>query len=379
MRTESEILATAQSVDYALIPELFEVAPKTGPTIEIQDLLTHLAQGTKNLRIIDVRSEGEFEESHLPGAESFPILNNLERREVGILYKQHSQKAAVALALKFAQPKMQNLGDFVSQSQKDTIIHCWRGGGRSAFCAHNLNEQNIPVKRLVGGHKAYRQVVHEALYNQEFPPLLILSGMTGVGKSRVLDLLKDKTACLHLEDFAQNTASSFGRIPYLIKGSYRPISQKSFEDSLYYHTYLNPMPIPALGLITESESLRIGNLTLPPSLYAKMKQSPTIELTCSLEVRVKRIYEDYVGEDHKGLELLGKCLQSLQKYVSKVQMQSWNQLYQSGRIFELLESLLVDYYDQRYSCIYAKATTVINTDNLEEAAKEILEKSTINS
>ncbi|MBW7877547.1 MAG: tRNA 2-selenouridine(34) synthase MnmH [Candidatus Cloacimonetes bacterium] len=373
MRTESEILAQANALDYSNTPELHEIAPKSGPIFTVENLLALMGKKDFSFRIIDVRSEGEFEESHIPGAESFPILNNEERREVGILYKQHSQKAAVARALVFARPKLKDLYDLVNKENKETVLYCWRGGGRSAFCVASLLSQNIKVHRLNGGHKAYRQLVYDHLYNKPFLPLLILRGMTGVGKSRVLDILKSKTACLHLEDFAQNTASSFGRIPYIIKGSYRPVSQKGFEDLIYYHAYLNPLPVSKMGLITESESLRVGNLTLPPSLYSEMKQSPTIELSCPLEIRVQRIYEDYIGTQNQGLTLLGQCLQSLSRYVSKVQMQVWNQLYEQGKIPELLESLLVDYYDQRYSCIYQKPGIVVDTSNLDSAASEILE------
>src|SRR5688572_3378540 len=38
--------------------------------------------------IIDVRSEHECAEAHIPGAASCPVLNNEERAHVGTLYKQ---------------------------------------------------------------------------------------------------------------------------------------------------------------------------------------------------------------------------------------------------------------------------------------------------
>ena len=40
--------------------------------------------------IIDVRSEGEFAEDHIPGAINLPVLNNAERERVGTIYKQVS-------------------------------------------------------------------------------------------------------------------------------------------------------------------------------------------------------------------------------------------------------------------------------------------------
>ena len=40
--------------------------------------------------VIDVRSPSEFADDHIPGAVSMPVLNDLERAEIGTLYKQVS-------------------------------------------------------------------------------------------------------------------------------------------------------------------------------------------------------------------------------------------------------------------------------------------------
>lgn len=42
--------------------------------------------GSQN-EIIDVRSENEFAEDHIPGAINLPVLNNQERKKVGTIYK----------------------------------------------------------------------------------------------------------------------------------------------------------------------------------------------------------------------------------------------------------------------------------------------------
>jgi hypothetical protein len=38
--------------------------------------------------IIDVRSDSEYADDHIPGAVSMPVLNDAERAEVGTMYKQ---------------------------------------------------------------------------------------------------------------------------------------------------------------------------------------------------------------------------------------------------------------------------------------------------
>jgi len=40
--------------------------------------------------LLDVRSEGEFADDHLPGAINAPVLHDAERVEVGTLYRQVS-------------------------------------------------------------------------------------------------------------------------------------------------------------------------------------------------------------------------------------------------------------------------------------------------
>src|SRR3954447_25566958 len=47
--------------------------------------------------VIDVRSESEYGEDHIPGALNCPVLDNDERTRVGTLYKQSSSFEAKKL------------------------------------------------------------------------------------------------------------------------------------------------------------------------------------------------------------------------------------------------------------------------------------------
>ena len=49
-----------------------------------------VAQLSEFDEIIDVRSESEYAEDHIPGAVSCPVLDDRQRVEVGTLYKQSS-------------------------------------------------------------------------------------------------------------------------------------------------------------------------------------------------------------------------------------------------------------------------------------------------
>ncbi len=372
MSKNQEILSRAQLENPQNVPTLDSIAPRNVPSIGIEEILPQL-RNPGNILLIDVRSEAEFEDSHLPGAISFPILNNEERHEVGLIYKQVSPEIATKRALEFGAPKIPRLVERVRRESRPVFIYCWRGGGRSRYVAARLVEAGLKVRKIDDGHKAWRQRVYRHLYQEEFPAITILKGITGCGKSRVLDVLSRQVACLHLEEYAQNTASSFGRIPYQLRGTIRHVSQKSFEDCIYRDAFLNPLPTLKYGLLTESESRRVGSANLPPMLYQNMLNAPTIELTCSTEMRVQRIFEDYVGEEGRGIPLIHKCLDSLKPYVERSQLQTWQNMVEQDQIRALLRSLLVDYYDVRYKGLYRPAEFVVDTESIDDAVSQILQ------
>lgn len=335
---------------------------------------TQLFADIEGFNIIDVRSEAEFQDSHVPRAINFPILNNAERHEVGWTYKKRSRQQAFYLAFEFAKPKTAdfcNLAASLSTNQKPLLIYCFRGGGRSAYSARLLLDHGFLVYQLLGGHKAYRNMVYQALYIDTFPEVLVLKGLTGTGKTELLNLLSPKLRCLDLEFYARNSASSFGRIPFLRQGNFQPISQKYFEDQVYAAAFLCDSPIAKSGILVESESRRVGNVHLPPQLFTKMLAAPTVELTCRMESRVQRIYRDYIGSAKEGLSFFVQDLQNLKKYVSATVFAEYQRLLFQERLEELIELLLMNYYDKKYSGIYKHALRLIHTDNIHQAADEL--------
>jgi tRNA 2-selenouridine synthase len=59
--------------------------------------------------VLDVRSPGEFNHAHIPGAISFPLFDDEERAQVGTMYKQQSRENAIKLGLDFFGPKMRKM------------------------------------------------------------------------------------------------------------------------------------------------------------------------------------------------------------------------------------------------------------------------------
>ena len=50
-------------------------------------------------RLVDVRSPGEYQQGHWPGAINIPLFSDEQRAEVGTTYKQQGRHQAVELGL----------------------------------------------------------------------------------------------------------------------------------------------------------------------------------------------------------------------------------------------------------------------------------------
>ncbi|RPI68717.1 MAG: tRNA 2-selenouridine(34) synthase MnmH, partial [Ignavibacteriae bacterium] len=163
--------------------------------------------------LIDVRSPGEYDHGHIPGAVNIPLFTDHERAVVGTSYKQDSPEAAMDVALKIVGPKLYGYVEQVrlSTDDKRLTLYCWRGGMRSSSMAWLFRTVGYDVDVLPGGYKAYRRRVHEVL---EYPwNFAVIGGRTGSGKTKVLKILHDAgEQVLDLEAIAHHKGSAFGAL-----------------------------------------------------------------------------------------------------------------------------------------------------------------------
>ncbi len=120
-------------------------------------------QKSKATPVIDVRSPGEFAQGHIPDAYNIPLFTDDERTEIGTIYKNTSQKAAISKGFELAEPK---LTWYARESKKiahnnEILVHCWRGGMRSESFAGLCEAAGIRVSVLRGGYKAYRRLIRK--------------------------------------------------------------------------------------------------------------------------------------------------------------------------------------------------------------------------
>lgn len=241
--------------------------------------------------VLDVRSPGEYDHAHIPDAHSLPLFTNEERKVVGTAYKQQSREQAIKIGLDYFGTKMRTM---VEQAEaiaakhatpdKILLVHCWRGGMRSAGVAWLLDLYGFKVYTLKGGYKAYRNWV---LSRFELPYNFgIIGGYTGSGKTHVLTELRkrDKTV-LDLEGIANHKGSAFGGL-----GKTGQTSQEQFENELA----LQLSKLPTDNTIwLEDESRRIGDLNIPLAMWTTMRRSPVFFLNIPFEDRLQHILSEY--------------------------------------------------------------------------------------
>ncbi len=298
--------------------------------------------------IIDVRSESEFAEDHLPGAINLPVLDDVERAKVGTIYKQISpfeaRKVGAAIVARNIAVHLDS--HFAAKSKNyHPLVYCWRGGQRSNSIALVLNQIGWQATVLEGGYKTYRTYVREQL--EQLPEKFnyqILSGLTGSGKTHILrQLAKRGVQVLDLEGLANHRGSLLGQ-EWEGKFSSQP-SQKGFESLLMQA--LQGFDVSKLVWV-EAESNKIGQIYLPPSLWRKMKQASCVEVELPIAARIEWLLQEYPHlVAHP--DILKRKLQHLKSRYGREKIEEWYCLIDAGKWEALVGDLLLHHYDPAYN------------------------------
>ncbi len=248
--------------------------------------ITAFLEKARTWPLIDVRSPGEFDRGHIPGAVNIPLFSDEERAKVGTRYKQVSRDSAILLGLEIVGSK---LVDFAKMSRRlapdgEVLVHCWRGGMRSSSFAWLLETTGMKVATLQKGYKAYRQ---EVLQTFEQPlTLLVLGGKTGSGKTDMLhELIRLGEQVLDLEALAHHKGSAFGSL-----GQSAQPRVEQFENDL--HRAWRALDT-SRRIWVEDESISIGTIHLPPALWKKMRAAPVAFVDVPKEERIRRLVREY--------------------------------------------------------------------------------------
>ena len=294
--------------------------------------------------VLDVRSPAEFALDHVPGAASFPVLDNEERARVGTMYVQESPFKARKLGAALVARNIARHIETAFAAHPATwrpLVYCWRGGKRSGAMAHVLRDIGWRAGQLEGGYQSYRRAVLAdlAALPQRFA-LRVICGPTGSGKSSLLAALGEQGAqVLDLEGLARHRGSVLGALP----GDPQP-SQKMF-DSLLWNALRHFDP--ARPVYVESESRKIGTVQLPTALLEHMRAAPCVRVEPPIGERVRFLVQEYhhcIANPDWLRARLGQLVELQPKDV----MAHWMECIDRGAWDELVMDLLVRHYDPLY-------------------------------
>ncbi|UJP65362.1 tRNA 2-selenouridine(34) synthase MnmH [Mongoliitalea daihaiensis] len=289
------------------------------------------------LPLIDARSEGEFAQAHIVGAYNLPILNDEERKLVGTIYKQKSSEAAVLKGFELVGPRFADIMKEAMQicPKKKVLLYCWRGGMRSQILSWLLSMVGFQVFRLEGGYKNYRTATFESVRKPLL--LLVLGGRTGVGKTVLLQKLKNQgEAILDLEGLAHHKGSAFGGI-----GQLSQPSNEYFENLLAEEIWGLPADKP---IWVENESRKIGTVILPDVFFTQLQSAPMIEIIQSREQRIKHIAAEYASLPRADLQA---AIKKLSKKLGGLRTQLALEALEEGLHARWIDEIL-SYYDKFY-------------------------------
>jgi tRNA 2-selenouridine synthase len=339
------------------------VSPTTGKI----DIVSFL-ELSENTPIADVRSPSEFAAGHIPGAVNIPLFDDKERVAVGIKYKNEGRIPAILEGLKRTAPDMSSKLEQALNIAKSgkLLVHCWRGGMRSEAMAWLFSLGDIDTRILDGGYKSYHNHVLERL--SEKRKMIVLGGLTGSGKTRLLKYLKNLgQQVIDLEGLANHKGSAFGSL-----GQATQPSSEQFANILFDEwKQINPN----LQSWVEDESRNIGSVFMPDRFYINIQESPAVILMMDVKTRLPRLMEEY--SVYPG-EILKESIMKISKRLGGDNTRDAINAVETGDFAKAIE-ITLNYYDKAYlyglrkksnkNIIYIKT----DSDNIEIIALKVLD------
>jgi tRNA 2-selenouridine synthase len=308
------------------------------PAASVEDVLCG------SLPVIDVRAPREFARGHIPDAVNVPIFDDAEREEIGKLYKRAGQSPAIDRGIELAKVRADSLVTQVRKlvnDQSEFIVHCWRGGMRSAGFAWLFESDALQPRVLAGGYKAFRRAAHKAFAQPH--RIVVLAGLTGSGKTNLLYQLDEAgEQVIDLEGLARHRGSSFGGL-----GQPPQPTGEEFENELFLRWHKMDQNRP---LWIEGESRFIGRIQIPQPIWDQMSVAPMVFVEVDLDRRVEFLVDDY---SHLPTDELRSAIHQIAKRLGGLRLKQALASLKEGDFGDFARQALA-YYDKTYLDALAK-------------------------
>ena len=300
--------------------------------------------------IIDVRSPKEYADDHINGSINLPVLNNDEYEKIGLLYKSKSGFDAKKLG---AQWVMQNISRHLREvlhkydKNKKILFYCKRGGNRSFSFSIICSKIGWNCDVIDGGYKSYRRFIIDSIAEfSQGSKFFVIAGKTGNGKTKILNILEERgLQTIDFEGLACHRGSILGHLVDQVQPSQKLFESKIFEDIKEFDK--------DEFVFVESESAKIGRLTIPRPIFSSIYNSKLIKINNKVEFRIKFLIDEYQNliQDHKPLFRLIEILKSR---ISKDEVAQIENAISEKKFQNLARYLLHYHYDNAYNISMSK-------------------------
>ncbi|EOZ93594.1 Selenophosphate-dependent tRNA 2-selenouridine synthase [Indibacter alkaliphilus LW1] len=302
--------------------------------------------------ILDLRKKESFEKGHLPGAISFPIFSESEYAHLKKLDSDKKRDFYLA-KFEFLESKLIELVGYQAFE-----FYCQKGELESRYFQNWFGADFPEAKIIKGGYKGYRKSVLSNFEKKH--ALTVLTGFTGSGKTKVLDILAQRGhSVLNFEECASHKGSVFGKLEVS-----EETSQEQFENNIHASLLKDQL------IFTEMKGRYLGELYIPIHLFEQIIESPKVFLDTPKETRVSNLVHEYCGRDD---DFLHKQLMLLKERIGKERVIELSALLEKKNYKGFIEGLL-QYYDNSevYRKAKSEANAVVSGLHPEKAASEII-------
>lgn len=323
----------------------------------------------RSVPLLDVRAPVEFAQGAFPGAINAPLMDDAQRHQVGIRYKESGQNSAIELGHQLVRDEIKvarvHAWTAFARRNPEGVLYCFRGGLRSQIAQTWLRDAGVELPRVAGGYKAMRQFLLQQLESiSQATDFVLIGGLTGCGKTDVVHAIKHT---IDLEGLAQHRGSSFGG-----RVEQQP-SQIDFENQLAI-ALLKLSDGGINQIAVEDEAHLIGRCAIPQCVRERTATASMVWVTGTIEDRVERIRRDYIDnlrQDYEstygrqnGFEQyrqhLSRSLYNLRKRLGlqryaeldaklKSALQTQEETGKSDQHASWIEALMIEYYDPMYT------------------------------
>jgi tRNA 2-selenouridine synthase SelU len=220
----------------------------------------------------------------------------------------------------------------------------------NSIIEHNINhpknksssKKNKPMKTHPNDDPFARQV----LTNVPAPPVCIIGGRTGTGKTRCLLALEKlrKEQIIDLEGLANHSGSAFG----WVGKKAQPTSEQYGNKVAFAWDALDPKR----WVFIEDEGPHVGRCSVDPKLFQRMREAPLIlRLICPLQLRIQTLVSDYATDELRAeegwMEGMRDACEKMTKRIGGDKQKKLKISLESGNWAAVAEQLL-EYYDGLY-------------------------------